>query len=388
MHSYHPYKPYNNRITIVTGELSGEIHGTHLVNRLRQNLDADFSAVGSKRLQEAGVRIIYDYRSISLMGINEVFTKLRHIWAALRKIRDHIRDLKPSLIILVDFPGFNMRVAKIAKQHNVPVVYFIPPQIWAWRKQRIKKIKKFVDKVICILPFEKRYYDEEHIDAVYVGHPFVTTVKPTMTKKEFYDRLSLEPGVPLITIMPGSREKEIEKHMPVLIETITRINLRLGRSRVLLPLAESIGRSSVEAFDTNSIPITFVEGLTYDALSYSDIAIIASGSAALEAAILGTPTIVIYKVPRLSYILARLLVKVRFVSLPNIIAEKEVFPEFIQRLDPEKIAETALDMLNNGKERVRRDLDRIRAKFDNMDSYNLAHKAITDFLVETYGPLP
>jgi lipid-A-disaccharide synthase len=372
----------------VTGELSGEIHGAHLVNKINEVLDVEFSGIGSKRLEEAGVHIVYDYRNISLMGINEVFLKLRHIWTAFRKIKNHIRTIRPSLIILVDFPGFNMRVAKIAKRFNVPVVYFIPPQIWAWRKERIKKIKKLVDKVICILPFEKTYYDEEQIDAKYVGHPFVRSVKPTLSREEFYSRFSIEPGVPIITIMPGSREKEIEKHMPVLVKTIERMNLHLKMSRVLLPLAENIDRSKVEAFYNSKTPITYLEGLSYDALFYSDMAIIASGSAALEAAMLGTPTIVIYRIPRLSYILAKFLVKIKFVSLPNIIAEREVFPEFIQRLDPEKIAEKALHMLNNGREGVKRDLDEIKSKFPDTDSYDLAQKAIVEFLKGTDGAKP
>jgi lipid-A-disaccharide synthase len=187
--------------------------------------------------------------------------------------------------------------------------------------------------------------------------------------------------------MPGSREKEIEKHMPVLLETIEKMNLRLGEMEILLPLAESIDRSKVEALNGTRIPMTYLEGMPYDALSHSDIAIIASGSAALEAAMLGTPSIVIYKIPRLSYFLAKLLVKVKFVSLPNIIAEKEVFPEFIQHLDPERIAERALYMLNNGREAVRKDLEEIRAKFDNSDSYDLTANAIVEFLTGRYGTI-
>jgi lipid-A-disaccharide synthase len=373
----------------VTGELSGEIHGTHLINKIREEVpDIEFSGIGSKRLGDAGVHVIYDYRSISLMGINEVFLKLRHIWTALRRIRKHIREVRPSLVILVDFPGFNMKVARIAKEYGVPVVYFIPPQIWAWHKERIKKIKKSVDKVICILPFEKKYYDEEWIDTTYVGHPFANTAKPTLTKEEFYTRFDIRPGVPVITIMPGSREKEVEKHMPVLIETMGKMNVRLEKMKILLPLAESIDRRKLEALNESKIPVTYLEGLSYDALTYSDVAIIASGSAALEAAMLGTPTIVIYKIPRLSYVLAKLLVKVRFISLPNIVAEREVFPEFIQSLEPEKIAEKALYMLNNGREGVRQDLEDIKSKFVGMDSYDLAKKAIMEFLKGTYGPLP
>ncbi|MCX5813729.1 MAG: lipid-A-disaccharide synthase [Proteobacteria bacterium] len=378
---------FNKKIVIVTGELSGEIHACHVVKKIRESLNIEFSGIGSKKLEEAGVHIVHDYRNISLTGINEIFPKLKHIWTAFRQIKKHLNNIKPSLVILVDFPGFNMRVAKIAKKYGIPVLYFIPPQIWAWKQGRIKTIKKIVDKVICILPFEKKLYDAYDIDATYVGHPFVNNVKPLLTKEEFIDKAAIKSKTPIITIMPGSRDNEIKKHMPVLIKTIESIAPHFNKPAIILPLAEGIDQKTVENFNTGTIHINYLKGLTYEALSFCDIAIIASGSATMEAAILGAPTIVIYKISKISYIIAKLLVKSKYISLPNIIAGREVFPEFIQHLDPEKIAEKALYMLNNGSDRINEELTKIRTELDNMDSYELTKNTIIDFLKQTYGTI-
>lgn len=378
---------FNKKIVIVTGELSGEIHACHVVKKISESLNIEFSGIGSKMLEEAGVHIIHDYRNISLTGINEIFPKLKHIWTAFRRIKNHLKHIKPSLVILVDFPGFNMRVAKMAKKYGIPVLYFIPPQIWAWRQGRIKTIKKFVDKVICILPFEKKLYDAYGIDATYVGHPFANNVKPLLTKEEFIDKTAIKSKTPIITLMPGSRNNEIVKHMPILIKTIERIASHFSEPAILLPLAEGIDQKTVEAFNVGNVHIYYLKGLAYEALSYCDIAIIASGSATMEAAILGAPTIVIYKISKISYIIAKLLVKSKYISLPNIIAGKEVFPEFIQNLDPEKIAEKTLYMLNNGNDRINKELIKIRTELDNMDSYELTKNTIIDFLKQTYGTI-
>jgi len=378
---------FNNKIVIVTGELSGEIHACNVIKKIKESLNIEFSGIGSNMLEEAGVQIIHDYKNISLTGINEIFPKLKHIWTAFRRIKNHLKHIKPSLVILVDFPGFNMRVAKIAKKYGIPVLYFIPPQIWAWRQGRIKTIKKIIDKVICILPFEKKLYDAYNIDATYVGHPFLNNVKPLLTKEEFINKVAIKSKIPIITLMPGSRNNEIVKHMPILIKTIESIAPHFNKPAILLPLAEGIDQNTVGAFNTGNIQINYLKGLTYEALSYCDVAIIASGSATMEAAILGTPTIVIYKISKLSYIIAKLLVKSKYISLPNIIAGKEIFPEFIQDLDPEKIAEKALYMLNNGTDRIDEELTKIRKELDNMDSYELTKNTIIDFLQKTYGTL-
>jgi len=237
------------------------------------------------------------------------------------------------------------------------------------------------------LPFEKQLYEEYGVDATYVGHPFMNTVKPTYSRAEFYEKMGIG-GSPVITILPGSRENEVNKHMPVLLSIITKLEQQIRKPTILLPLAESIELHSVEKHLAGHHAIRTFKGLSYDALAYSDLAIAASGSVTLEAAILGTPTIVIYKISALSYFLAKLLVNVQYISLPNIIAGKEIFPEFIQELNPEKIAEKALYMLNNVQDNTKNDIESLKIKLGTFDSYQLAKNEIIQLLEQIYGTLP
>jgi lipid-A-disaccharide synthase len=378
-----PSKHFNKKIVLVTGELSGEIHAAELVKAIRESLVVDFSGIGSARLAEEGVRIIYDYGNISLTGLSEIFVKLRYIREAYATLKRHMRDERPSVVILVDFPGFNLKVARLAKRYGIPVIYFIPPQIWAWRESRIKEIKKYVDKVICILPFEKGLYDRHGMDATYIGHPFTRAVKPKLERAEFLRKVGVEEGDTLVAIMPGSRENEIAKHMPLMEAVVMKLKGRVPNLKALLPVAESIdGLSAKYRGDRVIIPF---KGLSHDALAYSDIAIVASGSATLEAALLGIPTIVVYKIASLSYLIAKALVKVKYISLPNIIMEGEIFPEFIQRINAEDIAEKAIYMLKNGREGLKVKIQEMKRRLGSYDSYRLAGESVVEFLKGRYG---
>jgi lipid-A-disaccharide synthase len=380
-------KLFNRKAVIVTGELSGELHALHLITAINDVLPLRWSGIGSEKLRQAGVDILYDYRSISLTGLSEIFSKMGQISRAYKTLKKHLREASPSLLILVDFPGFNLKVAAMARRLGIPVIYFIPPQVWAWRKGRILRIKRDVALVICILPFEKSLYEEHAVPCVYVGHPFMQTVRPVQTRKVFLSSLGLEQRQPVITIMPGSRENEITKHMPVMLAVIDRLRRDLKNMAVLLPVAESIDRYFIETFVKDDPQIQVLQGASHEALASSDIALVASGSATLEAAILDCPTIVMYKVSALSYAAARLLVKVDYISLPNIIAGKEVFPEYIQALKPETIAERVLHVLHNETTRMKQDMEVVRKKLGTFDSYILARDAVTQFLEQTYGPL-
>lgn len=380
-----PSKGFNGKLVFVTGEYSGEIHASRLIEMLKEGLKAEYSGIGSARLAAAGVRIIYDYGNISLTGLSEIFVKLKYIKEAYDTLKRHLREEKPSLVVLVDFPGFNLKVARIAKRLGIPVIYFIPPQIWAWRESRIKFIRRFVDKVICILPFEKELYDRYGVDAAYVGHPFVETVKPTLERGEFLKMIGASEDAVILTIMPGSRENEITKHMPLLLEVVERLEKRIRNLKVVLPLAESVEDRVSDQYRRKNI--VFLKGLSHDALSHSHVAIVKSGSSTLEAAILGTPSIVVYKVSPLSYFVAKAIVKVKYISLPNIIMGKEVFPEFIQCISAEDVAEKVIYMLKNGKKGVKEDMDEIRNRLGSYDSYRLAKEAVLQFLECKYGAL-
>ncbi len=372
----------------MTGELSGETHAFHLLQSVDKEVRISWTGIGSTKLREAGVEIVHDYHDISVTGLTEVFLKLPRIRGAYKQLKQHILSIRPALLILVDFPGFNMRFARFARKQGIPVVYFIPPQVWAWRKARIDEIKKSVDLVICILPFEIPLYEAHGIKAIYVGHPYSSIVKPGRKKEDFARQAGISGTGPVLTIMPGSRENEINRHLPVLLDIVHRLKTVYPQITVLLPVAENIPLETVEHFLQGETNIHTLKGLTYDALAASDLAIIASGSATLEAALLGVPTIVIYRISRISFLFAKLLVHVKYISLPNIIAEKEVFPEFVQQVSPEDVADRATYMLNKGKEEIRHDIAAIRTKLGDFDSYSLAAHAIVHFLEDLYGTLP
>lgn len=350
----------SGKAVIVVGELSGEIHAAELVRAVRKSADIAWSGIGSVRLAGAGVDIIHDYRDISLTGVSEVLAKAGRIWKAYRELKRHLIEKKPDLLVLVDFPGFNMRVARIARRLAIPTVYFIPPQVWAWRKGRIRQIKERVDLVLSILPFEEALYRRYGIPVKYVGHPFAQTVKPLYGKEEFFSLFRVKAGVPVVTVMPGSRQNEVKRHLPVLAEIVDRLGREIGPFNVLLPVAESVDEGCFAPLLRGRPFIIPVKGLQHDCLAHSDGAVIASGSATLEAAILGVPSVVLYRVSAMSYLIARMVVRVKHISLPNIIAGHEVFPEFVQSLDAEKIAKTVASMVNNDKSALRKEMEDLR----------------------------
>ncbi len=375
---------------IVTGELSGELHAVHLVRAMAGALDVEFSGMGSTRLSEAGVRLVHDYRDISLTGLSEVFFKAGHIWKAYVALTRHLRETRPDLLILVDFPGFNLRVAKAAKRLGIPTVYFIPPQVWAWRKGRMKQIRSWIDLVLCILPFEEALYREHEVPAKYIGHPFLHTVKPRYTSDAFRSMFALHEGAPVITIMPGSRQNEARKHMPVLMDIVRLLQDRLPGLKVLLPVADTMSEAFFAPFIKETDGVTLVKGLPYDCLAFSDAAVIASGSATLEAAILGVPSVVLYKISSLSYLIARMVVRVSHISLPNIIAGHEIFPEFVQSLDAGRIANRVVSMVNNDRSAIQKETEEVRKKLTtpDHDPYRIACAEILQFLERRYGPVP
>jgi lipid-A-disaccharide synthase len=344
--------------------------------------------MGTARLGQAGVDIVCDYRHISVTGLGEIVSKLPRIMKAFRLLRNHFQSSRPSLLILVDYPGFNLRLAAAAARAGIPVVYFIPPQLWAWNEGRIRKIRENVQRVLSILPFEEAFFRERGVDASYVGHPFVGTVKPTTSKEDFFSTLGLPPNRPVVTVMPGSRDHEIKRHTPAMMQVTDILRERLGPISILLPLADSIDEATIKPLLSPGADVHILRGQTYDALAHSDLALVASGSATLEAALLGTPSIVMYRLSRFSYMIGRMVVKVPFVSLPNLIARKMVFPEYIQRFPLHDIANKAVHMLKDGREAMSDDIAAIRTRLGSHDSYTIAGDEIVDLLRTIYGPLP
>ena len=282
-------------MVIVTGELSGENHAAHLVAAMMSLSPFEFSGMGGKVLAQAGVRLIYDYKNISIIGITEIFSKLGHLRRAFRTLREHLEDTAPQLLILVDYPGFNLRVARMAKKLGIPVVYFIAPQIWAWHEGRVRQIRANVDLVLSILPFEEALYRKHGVAVKYVGHPYVHTVRPVSERGTFYAAWDVDPASPVICVMPGSRRNEARRHVPVLLEVLKRLDRELGPYTVLLPVADTLGEDVFDALTRGRNNVRLIKGFAHDCLAHSRIAIVASGSATLEAAVLGVPSVVLYK---------------------------------------------------------------------------------------------
>ncbi len=339
--------------------------------------------MGSEKLAATGARIVRDYRDISVTGLSEVLSHAGNIRKAFDIVKTHIRTERPDLVVLVDFPGFNMRIARFARSLGIPVIYFIPPQVWAWKRGRLRKIRRYVDMAICILPFEEEMYTRAGVPAVYIGHPFAETVRPTLTRDEFLAKAGVPGNRPILTVMPGSRRNEIRRHMPVLSATLAAVRRSIPGLLVLLPLADNIDEAVVRPYLQDDHGVTVLRGNSHDALAYCDAAIVASGSATLEAALLKAPTAIIYRISWLSYAIARLIVHVDYIGLPNIVAGKEVFPEFVQRLDPEIIARKALTMIDKGRQDVAGELGSIVDKLKKKDSYRLAADAVLHFLERT-----
>ena len=341
--------------------------------------------MGSDKLAACGVEIVRDYRDISVTGLSEVVAHIHHIRRAFDEVKTYIRTHRPDVVVLIDFPGFNMRIARFAHSLGIPVMYFIPPQVWAWKKGRLKKIKEHVNEVVCILPFEQELYRKEGVRSTYIGHPFAHTVKPGMPREDFLKSIDVPTDRPILTIMPGSRRNEVARHIPALSEIIKIIRSRRPGIAVLMPIAESIDEAEFASFLKYLPGIIPIKGGAYNALAYCDAAIIASGSATLEAALLKAPTVIIYRISWFSYCIARLLVNVPFIGLPNIIAGKEVFPEHIQRLEAETIANTALSMIDKGRSHFAGELGSIIDKLKVEDSYGLAAGAIISILEKEQG---
>lgn len=377
----------NHKLTIITGELSGEIHASHLIDRLSEISDLRFSSMGGDLLKRK-TELIFDYREISVTGFTEVFPKAHRIIKAYITIRRHLERERPLAVILVDFPGFNLRIAKLSKSLGIPVIYLIPPQVWAWGKSRLKTIKRCVDLVISFLPFEREFYSLYGIRCEFVGHPYTYLRECSVDRDDFIRRHSIPYPRTILGILPGSRRHEVKRHMPVISDVIEKLRERLEEPFFLISAVKNVGSREIEKFLKDSKDLRVIENSSIEILSVSACAIVSSGSATLEASLLGVPTVVIYRLSNLSYLLAKILVKVPYVSLPNLILNEKVFPEFVQRIDPATIAETVCRMLKDDeRERLKERSEKLYRLLKRGDPYMEAAKIIMDLLEEKYGSL-
>ena len=338
-------------VLIIAGETSGDFHGAHLVRALRKK-DARifFCGIGGERLKAEGVRLLMAAHEISVVGITEVISKIPKVFSGISAIKKIFNGLRPDLIILIDFPDFNLHIAKLAKKQGVPVLYYISPQIWAWRSGRIEKIRQYVDQMAVILPFEQDYYRKYNVPATFVGHPLLDYYPEQDTLIADGVRNDL-----IIGLLPGSRRGEIEKNLPVMLAAATRIQETFPEIRFLISIAPGIDGQWVDQFIRpyrNGCRIEQVAGAVQQVFEKSTLILAASGTVTLETAIFGVPMIIIYRVSGISYRLGRALVRVDHIGLVNIIAGERIVPELIQTdANPANIAREAVDILNNPERR-------------------------------------
>jgi len=337
---------------IVAGEASGDLHGGNLVREMRALLpELDFSGIGGKKMEAAGVRLIADVADMAVVGLTEVIGKLAAVLAVMRKLKTMLKEDPPALLILIDYPDFNLPLAKAAHRQGIKVLYYISPQVWAWRKGRVNAIRENVDKMVVILPFESEFYRKAGVDATFVGHPLLDAVGTSYPRSEALERIGLEDETVTVAIMPGSRRGEVEKLLPEMLEACRIIRDRMSPVQFVLPLAPTLPLSFVQGIIKRyDVPVKTVEKDLYEAIAVSDAAIVASGTATLETALLGVPMVVIYKISGLSYAVGKRFIKVDYISLVNLIAGREVVPELIQHdATPERIAAGVRELIVNEK---------------------------------------
>jgi len=322
------------RILLVAGEASGDLYGALLVRALRRRDSAlGFTGIGGPRMREAGVDLFADSRDLAVVGLTEVISHWKPIRAAFRRAEAVLRDAPPDLLLLIDYPDFNLRLADRAKRLGVPVVYFISPQVWAWRKSRVQAIARSVEKMLVILPFEEAIYQQAGVPVQFVGHPLLDILPAPMDRTQARQALGLDPGRRIVGILPGSRRRELEAHLPTMLESARILRERIGDFQCLIPVASTLQeedfRSHLERSAGLPEPI-LVTNRPFEALGAMDAAVIKSGTATLEAALMGVPMVVVYRTSPLTYALASLLADVPHVALVNIVAGERLVPEQVQ----------------------------------------------------------
>lgn len=370
-------------IMIVAGEASGDMHGAALVAAMSAlNQEIHFSGVGDKALAAQGVEILYPARQLAVVGIIEVLSHWREIREALNGLTRQLQDKRPSLLILIDFPDFNLILAKRAKKLGIPIFYYISPQVWAWRSGRVRTIAQRVDRLAVILPFEKKFYISRGMKQVqFVGHPLVDTVRQELPPGEFRKRHGIAAEATVVGILPGSRRREITSILPDFIKTARLLTPKMALPReklcFLLPLAPTLTQEDLDLSDSvlNELNIKIIPDHRYDLMAACDLVMTASGTVTLELALLNIPMVVTYRFSPLTYRLGRLLVNVKFASLVNLVADKEVVTELIQDdFTPPSLAD-ALLAIWPGTDQHRRAVKELRDVCTHLGPPGASHNA-------------
>jgi lipid-A-disaccharide synthase len=363
------------------GEPSGDLYAGALTRELRSLAPGTTVAgLGGPQLAAAGGHLIEDYRGLAVTGLTEALGKLPAYRKTLARLVASARQERPDALIVIDFPDFNLRLAERVKKFRIPVVYYISPQIWAWRPGRLKTIRALADRVLVIFPFEEQIYRDGGVPVEFVGHPLVDLVKPSAARAVFLPSVGLSPDAPTVAMLPGSRPNEVRRILPDLVLAAGRIRSRVSGTQFVIARAPSLDDELFAIVRCRGLaPAAIVEGDTDAALSSADVALTASGTATVQAALHGTPMVVVYRVSALTYRLGRRFVKLDTFAMVNLIAGQRIVPELIQEaFTPEAVADQAVSMLTDASrvERVREGLARVRARLGGPGASRRAAEAI------------
>jgi lipid-A-disaccharide synthase len=377
---------------LVAGEASGDLHAGHLAESLlRARPDLRLFGMGGETMRRAGVETLVDIADVAVVGLWEVLAHFPEIKRAFGTLDRALRERKPDLVVLVDYPDFNLRLAARARAAGVPVVYYISPQVWAWRKGRVKTMAGLIRRMLVIYPFEERIYREAGIDCVYVGNPLVDAPPDARGREELAAAFGLDPGRPILGLLPGSRRGEIARHLPIMRDAFRILSRRLPGLQGVVPVAPTLRRGDLEAHLAGEAGIVLVEGDTPGVMRVSDAAAVCSGTATLQTALQGTPMVIIYRLAWPSYLVGRLLIRMEAIGLANIVAGRRVAPELIQgEATPARLAAELAPYLEDPvKAAVTRDmLADLRARMGDPGASDRAAASILELLPDRGAPGP
>jgi lipid-A-disaccharide synthase len=374
-------------LMIVAGERSGDVYGAGLAAALRARLPgAEIFGCGGEAMRQAGVETAVDAHAISMAGIFEVLSGLPRVYRAFHSLLAEVDRRRPQLAVLIDFPDFNLRLAKQLKRRNVPVVYFVSPQVWAWRPGRLKQIKAYIAKMLCIFDFEEALYREAGIPVEYVGHPLVDLARPHLTRTEFFTQARLDPATPTVALLPGSRQKEVCYNLPPMLEAAARL-ARRRKIQFVIPVAPSLDprwlARILRKSPSGPATVRTVLQATSDALEHAEVAVVASGTATVEGILRERPMVVVYRVSPLSWLLGRFLVNVPYYSMVNLLAGKPLVTELMQGdFNAPKLAAQVEYLLDHpeAREKLRQELRALKSRLGGGGAIGRAADAVLGVL--------
>jgi len=372
-------------LLIIAGEVSGDLHGSKLISALRKrNKSVEFIGVGGDRMIQSGLKAIYHIRDFSFLGFTEVLSHIPFIRRVKQKLISIVKKEKIQLAVLIDYPGFNLSLAKSLKKLNVKIVYYISPQIWAWGKYRIHKLERLIDKMLLVLPFEKEFYKNANLDFEYVGHPLIERINEYqfLSRDDFYKKFNLQLNKDILLLMPGSRKHEVELILPAILPASIKLSQKYDL-QIVIALNENIEKGLFEKFIGKDVKL--ISSNIYDLIKHSKFGLIKSGTSTLETALIGLPFIVVYKISNLSYLIGRLLISIKNIAIPNIILGKSVVPELIQKdLNTDNVFQTIdsyLFDLNKSQEMATQ-LNKIKNLLGDKNASEESAKIISEMLNE------